>query len=185
MKMEILEKYPENTTEEEVELMKVEEMASFIHKEENEDMLCNSEAIIRERDAQGSEREERGKYKTIDKRMEDLRRYKVDNGHCNVSRLDDKLLYKFCCHARHGHNNPGKGMKMTDERIVALDEIGFSWNSQECITMSFDERIQYLQEYKRTQTSFDERFDERIRDLQEYRRTHGHIDVKRRDDGKG
>ena len=47
-------------------------------------------------------------------------------------------------------------MKVTDEMIEALDEIGFNWSTKKYITRSFDERIQ---------------------DLQEYKRTHGHVNV--------
>jgi hypothetical protein len=52
-------------------------------------------------------------------------------------------------------------VELIEERIAALDEIGFDWSSKEYATRSFDERIQ---------------------DLEEYRQTHGHINVKIHED---
>ena len=59
--------------------------------------------------------------------------------------------------------NPGKGKgkQLTNERIVAFDAIGFNWTSQECVTRSFDERIN---------------------DLEEYKQKHGNLSVKRHED---
>jgi len=108
-----------------------------------------------------SGRKARGKYKTFEDRMEDLRRYKAKNGHANVSIPDDKSLAQFCANARYARKNPGKGMQLTDERIAAFDAIDFNWNSQEYVTRSFDERI---------------------KDLEEYKMTHGHINVKIHED---
>ena len=49
----------------------------------------------------------------------------------------------------------------TDEHIARLDALGFNWTSQEYVTRSFDERIE---------------------DLEEYKRTHGHLYVKIHED---
>ncbi len=108
-----------------------------------------------------SGRKARGKYKTFNDRMDDLRRYKEMNGHSNVTIPDDKSLAQFCANARYARKNPGKGMQLTDERIAAFDAIDFDWTSQEYVTRTFDERIQ---------------------DLEEYRRTHGHVNVKIHED---
>jgi hypothetical protein len=107
----------------------------------------------------------RGKYKTFDDRMEDLKRFKETHGHANVSIPDDKSLAQFCNKARYAHNNPGKGkgkgkgVKLTDERTAAFDALGFNWVSH--VTRSFDERI---------------------KDLVEYKQTHGHLSVKKHED---
>ena len=44
---------------------------------------------------------------------------------------------------------------------MAFDAIGFNWTSQECVTRSFDERIN---------------------DLEEYKQKHGNLSVKRHED---
>jgi flagellar biosynthesis GTPase FlhF len=92
----------------------------------------------------------RGKYKTFDDRMEDLKRFKETHGHANVTTREDIPLSKFCATTRYARNNPGKGTKLTDERIAAFDALGFNWMSKEYITKSFDKRIEDLKEYKRT-----------------------------------
>ena len=63
----------------------------------------------------------RGKYKKFDDRMEDLKRFKETHGHANVFKPEDKSLAQFCAQVRYAHKNPGKGLKLTDERIAAFD----------------------------------------------------------------
>jgi ATPase subunit of ABC transporter with duplicated ATPase domains len=107
----------------------------------------------------------RGKNKTFDDRMEDLKLFKEKYGHVNVSVSfpEDKSLAKFCVQVRHAHNNQGKSKmkKLTIENIARLDAIGFNWTSQEYVTRSFDERID---------------------DLEKYKQTHGHLSLKRLED---
>ena len=98
--------------------------------------------------SRSSGRRVRGKYKTFDDRMDDLKRYKETHGHANVSIPEDKSLAQFCANARYARKNPGKGMLLTDERTAAFDAIGFIWTSQEYVTRSFDERIEDLEEHK-------------------------------------
>ncbi len=75
----------------------------------------------------------RGKYKTFDDRMEDLKQYKETHGHANVSFSEDKSLAQFCAQARHKCTNPGKskGNNLTNEHIAAFDAIRFIWTTQE------------------------------------------------------
>ena len=77
-------------------------------------------------------------------------RYKNVHGHCNVLIFDDKSLAQFCAMARYAHKNLIKRMSLTDEPIATLHAIDFSWTSQQYIMRSFYERIQDLEEYKRT-----------------------------------
>jgi hypothetical protein len=93
--------------------------------------------------------------------MEDLKRFKETHGHANVTIREDIPLGQFCAKARYAHNNPGKGTKLTDERISAFNAMDFNWTSQEYVTRSFDERID---------------------DLEKYKRTHGHLSVNRHKD---
>lgn len=39
-------------------------------------------------------------------------------------------------------------MTMDEDRIAALDELGFSWDQSKYVTKSFDEKIQDLKDYK-------------------------------------
>jgi hypothetical protein len=105
----------------------------------------------------------RGKNKTFDDRMEDLKRYKETHGHVNVSIPEDNSLAQFCAQMRYAHNNPGKSKrkKLTIKNIARLDAIGFNWTSQEYVTRSFDERID---------------------DLEKYKQMHGHLSVKKHED---
>ena len=105
----------------------------------------------------------RGKNKTFDDRMEDLKLFKETHGHVNVSIPEDKSLASFCNQTRHAHNNPGKSKRkqLTDENIARLNALGFNWTTLEYVTRSFDERIE---------------------DLKEYKRTHGHFNVKIHED---
>jgi hypothetical protein len=62
---------------------------------------------------------------------------------------------------RYGRTNPDKGVKLTDESTAAFDALGFNWTSKECVTRSFDERIDNVKKYKQT---------------------HGHVNVNRHED---
>jgi DNA repair exonuclease SbcCD ATPase subunit len=103
----------------------------------------------------------RGKYKKFDDQMEDLKRFKETHGHVNVSNPEDKSLAAFCKRAGHAHKNPGNGKQLTAERIAAFDALVFIWTSKTYVTKSFNERIE---------------------DLEEYKRTHGHLNVKIHED---
>jgi hypothetical protein len=105
----------------------------------------------------------RGKYKTFDDRMEDLKLFKEKHGHVNVSIPEDNSLAQFCVQVRHAHNNPGKSKrkKLTIENISRLNALGFNWTTHEYVTRSFDERIE---------------------DLEKYKQTHGHLSLKRLED---
>ena len=116
-----------------------------------------------EEQARHSNSKARGKYKTFDDRMEDLKRYKETHGHVNVSIPVDKSLAQFCVQTRYTHNNPGKckRKKLTIENIARLDALGFNWMLKEYVMRSFDERIE---------------------DLEKYKRTHGHLSLKKHED---
>ena len=54
----------------------------------------------------------RGKNKTSDEQMEDLKWFKEMHGHANITICEDKSLSKFCATTRYVRNNPGKGTKL-------------------------------------------------------------------------
>jgi len=48
----------------------------------------------------------------------------------------DKSLGAFCYHMRRAHRNPTSPglIKITEERIKVLDELGFGWNAEQQLT---------------------------------------------------
>jgi hypothetical protein len=67
-------------------------------------------------------------------RVDELRAYKEKHGHLKVDQKKDKSLYSFCyttCLARRaiitGKGKKDYRRKLTDDRIAALDAIGFDW----------------------------------------------------------
>jgi hypothetical protein len=154
-----------------IEKRKKEQEEQARQKKEQEDQ-GRHEALQRKKEheehgrQQMSEQEEqapkaRGKYKKFEDQMEDLKQFKETHGHANVSIHEDKSLGQVCNKTRHTHKNPGNGKQLTDERIAAFDALGFNWMSKEYVTRSFDERIE---------------------DLNEYKKTHGYVNVNRHED---
>jgi hypothetical protein len=137
---------------------KVEELHREALQQKEEQM---EQARQRKQEQEEQAPKARGKYKTFDDRMEDLKRFKETHAHANVTSREDIPLGKFCAQVRYAHKNPGKGFTLTDERIAAFDAINFNWTSKEYVTRSFDERID---------------------DLEEYKQTHGHVNVKQHED---
>jgi hypothetical protein len=65
-------------------------------------------------------------------RVDELEAYKEKHGHLNVQCNEDESLFGFCCRLRSSRRAiaSGKGTasyKLTDDRIAALDAIGFDW----------------------------------------------------------
>jgi len=85
-------------------------------------------------------------------RVEALREYKEKNGHVSVTKKDDRSLYKWCTVIRSARKNATKSKltKLTADRIVALDAIGFDWRSRnnQKPSISFIDRVEALREYK-------------------------------------
>ena len=79
--------------------------------------------------------------KTFDEKIQDLKAYKAEYGSCNVEKKHDSKLYQFCATARHSRKNPGKAgtIKLTKERIAALDAIGFDWKLDDAVAIFEDE----------------------------------------------
>jgi len=74
-----------------------------------------------------NEGRKRGKPKVdFEDRIEQLRIFKAHFGHLNVREKLDKKLYEFCRRTRRGRRGKGSA-KITEERIAALDAIGFDW----------------------------------------------------------
>jgi hypothetical protein len=106
-------------------------------------------------------------YTRFNDRVAALREYKKETGHVNVSRKIDKSLFNWCMHIRSSRNKPGEGkLKLTADRIAALDAIGFDWRS-EGLSRNYQKHIS---------------FQDRVDALREYKKETGHLNVKQTDD---
>jgi len=83
---------------------------------------------------------------TFEQSMEQLKAFKKAHGHLRVTDILDKKLYIFCCKTREARRNPDStGTTIAEERIKALDDIGFQWGAQ---AQSFEQRIGQLKVFK-------------------------------------
>ena len=83
-------------------------------RKEEEEKDRKKEEVRQQKEEAWQQKEEqapkaRGKYKTFDDRIEDLKRYKETHDHANVPIREDKSLAQFCAKARHARINSGKG----------------------------------------------------------------------------
>ena len=71
--------------------------------------------------------------KSFEERLVDLRAYRERNGNTNVTMEEDSSLACFCSAMRYSRKHPGKQgtRKLTEDRMAALDRIGFEWTDQE------------------------------------------------------
>lgn len=72
---------------------------------------------------------EEGGEKTFEYRIEQLKKFKAKNGHLRVTVKHDKNLSYFCSNIRAARRHAGRKriLKVTKERIKALDDLGFAW----------------------------------------------------------
>ena len=63
-------------------------------------------------------------------RIAQLEVHKKKHGHFHVRRDEDKSLADFCINIRHVRRNPSSiSYNLTDQRVNALDAIGFDWGN--------------------------------------------------------
>ncbi|GFH61940.1 hypothetical protein CTEN210_18416 [Chaetoceros tenuissimus] len=105
-------------------------MSSEIAREEDEE------------DSSSSEEEEvkESKYSEIwNERLEQLKEYKAQNGHCNVSTIDEgnKALGGWVSKQRRQYKRMLEGLKssMTEEKVKKLENIGFEWSLRKNTTV--------------------------------------------------
>ncbi|KAL9186422.1 hypothetical protein ACHAXT_005660 [Thalassiosira profunda] len=72
-----------------------------------------------------------GARKPFAERIEALKAYKLKHGHLNVSKEEDSSLFYFIKNVRRARNNPKAEVRLTltEDRIAALDAIGFPWKT--------------------------------------------------------
>lgn len=102
----------------------------------------------------------RPSYKTWDERMNQLRKFKNEHGHLRIQ-VSDNDLGEFVSRMRQEYNKFQEGRKssLTNERIIALANMGFVWGN----------RIPTAKSENRKRMTWDERYDE----LVEYANVHG------------
>jgi len=75
--------------------------------------------------------------KTFMERIEDLKAYRAEKGNMHVTRRDNQSLADFCSNVRQARrsqqegNGTGPGIRLTEERIEALNAIGFDWEGKQ------------------------------------------------------
>ena len=72
------------------------------------------------------------KRKSFEDRIAALKAYKKRHGHLNVSQKEDRSLHSFCARMRTAKHYPEKtSNRLKNDRISALDAIGFNWMPSE------------------------------------------------------
>ena len=98
----------------------------------------------------------------FEKKIQNLKRYKAHNGHCNVRSVEDQSLYVWCYSIRKSYPNFLQGtamtLNLTAERVKALHDIGFDF-VHKC-----------------------DSFERNVEALKQYRKQHGHFDVRNKED---
>ena len=71
-------------------------------------------------------------------RVESLRAYKEKHGHFRVLGKEDRNLYDFCYRVRRARREGGKfnTTNLNEQRIAALDAIGFDWEMKRVVLAS-------------------------------------------------
>jgi hypothetical protein len=104
------------------------------------------------------------------RQVDKLRAYKEKHGHLDVGYKEDKSLYNYCCLLRSARRflitGKGKSYKLTEDKITALDAIGFNWNPGSSSTA----------------TTKDDKFFARVDKLRAYKEKHGHLNVSHKED---
>ena len=111
---------------------------------------------------------------SFDKNLEDLRKFKEIHGHCNPSKQDDGSLGQWCANIRaaYGYKQRGeskKGMKLDDDRIRRLEEMGFLMLPTNCRRRSTSPHITH---------DVDHGFDLRLQELRAYKKENGHCNPR-------
>jgi len=87
------------------------------------------------------------KASSVEERIEELKAFKEKHGHVHVTVKHDKSLGMFCKNMRSARRGTKKGAVITEDRIKALDELGFDWGGK-TKNKSFEERIEELKVFK-------------------------------------
>jgi len=115
-------------------------------------------ARINELDEPGfewNEKEQPTNMRLFEQRIDQLKAFKELHGHLRITDALDKNLASYCGRMRQARLKPNSGgLTITEEKIMALDELGFEWNEQlqrphlNVRIRSFEERIEQLTAFK-------------------------------------
>jgi len=68
---------------------------------------------------------------TFNERLEELKSFKKEHGHCNVSTRHNQRLGSWCAQVRYAYNSSSTSkLALSQEQIRDLEEVGFDWASQ-------------------------------------------------------
>jgi len=71
------------------------------------------------------------KAKSFEDRIEEMKASKEKHGHVHVTAKHDKSLNGFCEHIKCARRGTGASRTLiTEDRIKALDELGFDWGGE-------------------------------------------------------
>ena len=109
---------------------------------------------------------EAGGEKSFEHRIEQLRKFKEEHGHLRVTVKHDKNLSYFCSNIRAARRHAGRRriLKVTKERIKALDDLGFAWEPKP--------------------TQGDLAFWNHIKEMRAFKKKHGHVHITAKLDKK-
>ena len=90
---------------------------------------------------------------SFEERIAQLKAFKEQHGHLKVTNKLDRQLATWCSNMRAARRNPkSSGLHVSEERIRALDEVGFEWEvsetSRKSSSSSFDRHLAQLKEFK-------------------------------------
>ena len=119
-----------------------------------------------------------------------LKAFKMKHGHLNISSVRDKHMYNFCHYFRTARREIISGQEsdkiLTQERIAALDAIGFDWKLSPATSSSaVRNTCQPPEEFRRKrgrptkarkESQYRDFFD-RVDDLKSFKMKHGHLNI--------
>jgi len=125
-----------------------------------------NDGIIAELDSLNFDWSPKGGGKDFSERIEELRAYQNEHGDLDVKKSTNMSLYDFCQTMRKRKNPKKPSLKLSDERIKALDKLGFQWE------MPKNTYPQALRIYKKMRS-----FSTGVDALRAYKECYGHIEI--------
>lgn len=115
-------------------------------------------------------------------RYDELRMFMQQYGNCNISKEKHRLLWLWAEKQKKAYKAKceGKVSTMNEERIAALNKIGFQWWGERD-DLQMQDRCEELVNFEQQHGHFDEPYDlqlqNRCEELLKFKQHHGHFDV--------
>ena len=137
-------------SEEEITRRDDREKGDGITEDVNDGLLNDDEVNGQERNnshlAAPRQKRKSNANKAFEERIEELKAFKEKHGHVRVTaKKQHKSLGWFCTSVRRARRGTKSTHVITEDRIKALDELGFDWG---CKNMVFEDRIEELKTFK-------------------------------------